>query len=231
MYLRKTVETPWCIFRYQYHAARYGKKGKRRGNIFKSSEIQKAINKKIASQKRLWLICKYFSRDDYFLTFTYRRSERPENIDMAMRMMSKALQKLARKLKAKGIKLSYFHTCERGERGGVHHHVLIKNRFAIGDLFNADIWPYGKVIYEEVYSKGVVRLAEYFVKGDSESSEKKYSQSRDLITPKPKVEVIKSDGWLDKPRGKKGYDMVNLIDGIDGYAGKMYQGYMLVRRE
>lgn len=231
MYLRKTVETPWCIFRYLYRSSRYGKKSKRGGGVAATSEQQKAINKRIASQKRLWLICQYFSRDDYFLTFTYRRSERPDNIDDAMKLMSKALQKLARVLKRKGIKLSYFHVCERGERGGVHHHVLIKNRFPIGDLFNADIWEHGKIVFEEVYSKGVVKLAEYFVKGDSEVSEKKYSQSRDLITPKPKVEVIKSDGWLDVPRGKKGYDLVNLVDGRTEYGGDIYQGYMLVRRE
>jgi len=231
MYLRKTVKTPCCIFRYHYYSSRYGKKSKREKNTLPSSECQKAINKRIASHKRLWLICRHFKQNDYFLTFTYRRRDRPGDINKAVKLMGKALSKLARMLKKKGIKLTYFHVCERGERGGIHHHVLIKNRFQIGELFNSDIWQYGKIMFELVYSKSVLKIAEYFIKGDSDKSEKRYTQSRDLIIPKPRTEIIKADSWNDKPRGMKGYNIINISDGIDSYSGKIYQEYILVKKE
>lgn len=230
MYVMKTVKTPWCIFYYKHYSYACRKKGGRGAKIQVTSEQQKRINKRIASHKRLWTICEYFRKEDYFLTLTYRRENRPESIEEAVKLAGRALAKLSRRLKKQGVKLSYMHVCERGERGGVHHHLLIKNNFDSGELFKG-IWEHGKIVFDRIYTKGVVKLAEYFVKGDSDKSEKKFTQSRDLVCPKPRVQVIKAERWAEKPRGRKGYDIVNFVDGIDGEHGTAYQGYMLVKRE
>lgn len=231
-HIKKTVRTPRVTFCYKYYSSRYGKRsGTRAERRAPTTEQQKIINKRHSQQKKLWTICNNFKHDDYFLTFTYRRGNRPENMDEAIKNTSKAMARLSRLLKNKGIKLSYFLVTERGERGGVHHHVLIRNNFDIGLLFSRRIWTHGAVKLQDVYTKSILELAKYMLKGDSEKSEKRYSKSRDVVAPEPRVEVIKSKRWTDKPRPKKGYDIIDICEGTDMGFGFPYQEYIMVRRE
>lgn len=232
-YIQTKVVTPNAIFISKHNSARYGKKGKRGERIGPTSEQQKEINKRISSQKWLWTICQWFRSTDYFLTFTYRLSDRPESIKEAHSIAGKVLGKLRRILKSRGKKLSYVLRTERGERGAVHHHVLIKNTFNIGIFFEKGLWSYGVVRYdpEEMKRKKIIQLAKYFIKGDSEKSEKAFSKSRDLVAPKPQVKIIPAEGWREKPVIKKGYELWNYNEGVEWERGTFYQGYILVKRE
>lgn len=239
MYLKKTVNTPFAIFVYKYNSWRYGRKATRGPNGEKTNDRQKLINKRIARHKRIWTICDNFDKQDYYITLTYRMKDRPDSIDEAMKIISYELGKVSRILKSKEKKLKYFHICERGQKGAVHHHLLIKNNFSISDLElrrdgkkrKLNLWSYGKMMVEKVYSYDVIKLAKYFVKGDSEESEKRYSQSRDVICPEPKIEIIKAEKWRVIPEAKIGYDILEVQEGIDGMYGKGYQEYIQVRRE
>ena len=232
-YLQKMVITPNAIFTYKNNSARYGKKGKRGERIGPTSEQQKKINKRIARHKKLWTICKWFRNTDYLLTLTYRLADRPKTAKEAHAIAGKVMAKLSRILKAKGIKLSYKLMTERGERGAVHHHVLIKNTFNIGIFFEKRLWEYGAVHYdpEEMKRTKIIQIAKYFVKGDSDDSEKLFSKSRDLVCPKPLVKIIPADDWRDKPIVKKNYELWDFADGVEGERGTMYQEYIMVKRE
>jgi len=219
------------MFRYKYHSARYGKKSGRGCNIKPTSEKQKFINKKISGQKRLWTICDNFEKDDYFITLTYRRDERPDSMDEAMECIKKFLAKLSRILKKRNTKLSYMQMTERGTKGGVHHHLLIKNRFDIGVIFEKNLWPYGSVNIQRVYSDNLLKLGMYMLKGDSEASEKRYSQSRDIVAPEPEVKIIAAEKWTEVPKPVKGYEVINVSDGVDMEYGYPYQEYIMVKRE
>ena len=230
-YLYKTVVTPQAIFCYKYYSLRYGKRGTRGTNISRTSDQQKAVNRRLAAHKRLWTICANFKRTDHFLTFTYRRDARPADMDEAVKCAGKAMARLSRILKRQGVKLSYYLMTERGERGAVHHHVLIRNNFDVGLIFGKRIWTHGAVQVKEIYTDSMLALGRYFLKGDSAASEKRYSQSRDVIAPKPKVEVIKAAKWRSKPRPKKGYDVIDVVDGVSEGFGMPYQEYIMVKRE
>lgn len=232
-YIQTKVVTPNAIFIHKHNSARYGKKGKRGERIGPTSEQQKEINKRISSQKWLWTICQWFRSTDYYLTFTYRKSDRPDSIKEASRIAGTVMGKLRRILKSRGKKLSYVLVTERGERGAVHHHVLIKNNFNIGIFFEKGLWSYGGVRYdpEEMKRKKIIQLAKYFIKGDSDKSEKVFSKSRDLVAPKPQVKIIPAEGWREKPIIKKGYELWNYDDGIECERGTFYQGYIMVKRE
>lgn len=232
-YIQKLVVTPNATFTYKHYSARYGKKGKRGERIGPTSQQQKKINMRIARHKILWTICWWFRRDDYLLTLTYRRADRPETAKEAAAKAGKALSKLRRILKDDGIKLSYMLMTERGERGAIHHHVLIKNRFNIGIFFDKRLWEYGGVHHDPEFMKNtpIIKIAKYFVKGNSDNSEKLFSKSRDLICPKPEVKIIPADTWREKPVIKKGYELWNLAEGVECERGTIYQEYIMVRRE
>lgn len=230
-YLKKTVNTKNIIFNYKYYSARYGKRKHKGGRTAPTSEQQKRINKRIQNQKRIWTICEHFNLQDYYITLTYRKCDRPADMEEATAILSKTLARLSRALKRQGVKLSYMTVTEYGKLGTVHHHVLIKNRFPIGEYINDKLWGYGKLQYEKVYTSSILQLAKYFVKGDSESSEKKYTQSRDIITPKPKTEIIKAERWSITPKAPAGYDVVDIYDGTDERFGCPYLEYIMVKRE
>jgi len=228
-YVYKTVTTAGAIFCYKHYSARYGKRSNRALNMCPTKEQQKAVNKRISNQRRLWTICDTFRKDDYFVTLTYRRDERPDDMDSAMKLIGRTLAKVSRKLKQSDIKLTYMHMAERGTKGAIHHHILIKNRFDIG-LF-AKMWTVGSVNIQQIYTSNMLKLGMYMIKGDSESSEKRYSQSRDIAAPKPVTEIIKAEKWLEKPRPKKGYDIINIVEGTDAEFAFPYQEYIMVKRE
>ena len=230
-YLYKTVVTPQAIFCYKYYSLRYGKRGTRGVNISRTSDQQKTVNRRLAAQRRLWTICNNFRRSDYFITLTYRRDERPEDMDAAVRNAGRALARLSRILKRQGVKLSYYLMTERGAKGAVHHHILIRNCFDLGIIFSKKIWKHGAVQVKDIYTSSMLQLGRYFLKGDSAGSDKRYSQSRDIIAPKPKVEVIKAAKWRSKPRPKKGYDIIDIVDGVSEGFGMPYQEYIMVKRE
>lgn len=227
----KTVNTPYAIFCYKYYSTRYRKRCNRSGKRSSTKEQQRAINKRLAAHKRLWTICNNFKRSDYFITLTYRRDARPDDIETAIRCAGAALARLSRILKRHGVKLSYYLMTERGTKGAVHHHVLIRNNFDLGLMFSKKIWKHGAVQVKDIYTSSMLQLGKYFLKGDSAESEKRYSQSRDVIAPKPKVEVIKAAKWHKKPRVKKGYEITDLVDGISAGFGFPYQEYIFVKRE
>ncbi len=228
-YVYKEVTTAGAIFCYKHYSARYGKRASRGANTTPTTDQQRAVNKRLATQRRLWTICDYFKKNDYFITLTYRRSERPESIEEAMKEFSRCFAKVGRVLKKRDIKLTYMHMCERGTHGAVHHHVLIKNTFEPSLIINA--WTRGSVNVQKVYSSDMLKLGMYFLKGNSQNSEKRFSQSRNIIAPKPKVRIIKAERWTDKPRPRNGYDVANITDGTDLEYGFQYQEYIMVKRE
>lgn len=221
MYIQKTVKAGMCTFVYKHYSARYGKKSPRGRNIQKTSPKQKVINKRICADKRIWTFLENFQKGDLWVEFNYRLSERPGDMDAALANMQNLLRPLARKLKAKGIRLTYMHCIEVGRLGGVHHHIAFKNNFDPSLLVT--LWEKGKVIIDRMYSDNLIKLAEYFVKGRSESSEKRYTQSRNLKVPVPHVKILKSERWKKDPVVPAGYYIHDLFNGYHDDVGYEYQ--------
>ena len=131
-------------------------------------------------------------------------------------------------MKKKNIPLTYTAMTERGIKGGLHHHLIIKNVFDIGIIIS--LWEYGKVHIENIYTDSMYDLAMYFVKGDSEKSEKDFTSSRNMKKPKIKYRIVKAERWTSTPRAKKHYEIIHRFDGFHDFSGFPYQEYVMVRR-
>lgn len=223
--LRKTVSCGGNIFVYNYYALRYGKKSSRGKNKLKTTPCQKEVNRRIQADKNIWKLLANFQKGDWWVEFTYRQGIRPDDMDTAVEDIRKMRQKLARKLKRKGVQLFYMQMTERGDKGGLHHHIIFRNNFDPGIL--KELWPHGKVIIDDVYSENLIELAEYFAKGRKCTNEKRYSASRNLIVPVPKVEVMARYGWAKEPKPKQGYELYDLYNGYHDVIGYEYQRYIM----
>ena len=127
------------------------------------------------------------------------------------------------------IKFTYMRLTERGEYGGLHHHLIIRNNFEIGELER--LWTKGKVITDRIYSENLLRLADYFAKGRKPTSEKKYSQSRNLILPEIKTEIITASRWRENIKAKVGYEIHEIFNGYHDLIGYEYQKIIMRRLE
>lgn len=226
-YIKKTVIAGGNIFIYKHYAVRYGKKVPRGKKCGVTPPKQKEVNRRIQADRKLWVVLANFKKGDYFIDLNYRREERPDDLDMASSDIEKVLHRLSRKLKAKGIRLTYMRLTERGEYGGVHHHLIIKNNFDIG-LLNK-LWTKGKVITDVIYSENLIKLAEYFAKGRKAGSEKKYSQTKNLIIPEPKVEVMNASSFRKEIKAQKGYEIYELFNGYHELIGYEFQRIIMRR--
>ena len=221
MYLKKTVKAGLCIFTYRHYAFRYGKKSLRSKNHSETTPKQKEINRRISEDKKIWTLLENFQKGDLWVQFDYRADTRPGDMEAAFKNIQKLLHRAARILKRQEIRLTYMQMTERGVLGGLHHHIVFKNNFDPSILI--PLWEHGKVIIDRIYSDNLIKLANYFVKGRSERGEKKYSQSRNLKSPRIKVEIMKSDRWSKDPKPSKGYIIHDLYNGYHEVTGYEYQ--------
>ncbi len=228
-YIQKIVYAGRHIFTEKCFSARYGKKNIPRGpNTKECTDQQKRINDLQKKKRLVWLLCTNFCKGDWWITLNYRQGERPEDMQTAKNQRAKFIRRIREKLKRQGIPFVYMAMTERGVKGGLHHHLVVKNNFDIGLIVKA--WEYGKVIIDDVYSESLYDVAEYFVKGDSEKSEKDFTRSQNLAKPKIKIKVIKAERWVSEPKPKKNYEIVHLWNGFHDFSGFPYQEYVQVRR-
>lgn len=232
-YIKMTVKAGNDEYIYKYHSHRYAKKSDRGKNIKPTTKEQKKINKRIAQRKRQWTASSNFERGDWYITLTYRKSERPQDNRTAAKILSDTLGKLRRRLKRAGIPLYYMSSTERGTKGAVHHHLLIKSNFNIGLLL--ELWTFGRIDTVSVYTDSMAELSEYFTKDISgkhankqavKAKETIYSSSRNLKKPKITKQVIKAKTFTDVPINKKGCTIIHFYSGFQSEAGYLYQEYI-----
>lgn len=184
-----------------------------------------------------------FSPGDWHVTLTCRKEDRPtkEEAVMLIRMFRDKLRVQFRK---QGWELKYIITCEVGQRGAVHWHMVVNNlhneRCDTAKLIR-ELWTWGRPYFSALDDKGDYgRLAEYMVKETArrmesgETVEKlSYICSRNLRRPVEKRERIRAAAWSRAPRIPKGWELVpfSLVNGINKYTGLPYQRYTLRRKE
>ena len=215
------------------HTGRYGAPGQPREKREKATPEQIAKqNQRNREKKARRLIKANFEENDYWVTLTYRKEERPENIQDAAGIVSKMLRKLRTRYKRMGMELKYMICTEQGSRGAIHHHLII-NRAPDGDMLIAGLWPYGRPNIKLIYREGEYQaLAEYIVKiPEKEGCKNKYSHSRNLITPQPEKRIMLRPTWNREPKPPKGYylDKNTYYEGMNPVSGHKYRSYMFVR--
>lgn len=202
-------------------------------------EEMEKINQMNAERTLRLKINANFGEDDPFITLTYRKDERPTPAD-AKKYIKKLLDSLRKEFKKMGVELKYINVTEY-QKKAIHHHIII-NHIEGADVAKMvrRLWKFGRPDFKFLDSTGQYKdLAAYLIKETSKTykendggHKQRYSCSRNLIMPTPKVEIIKkAQKWAADPRPKKGYciDQDTVYNGVDPFTGREYQKYTMIR--
>ena len=183
-----------------------------------------------------------FGEGDWHVTLTCRPEERPDK-EEAPKVIRAFRDKLRVAYKKQGWDMKYIITCEIGERGAVHWHMVVNN------MHNAEtstaalirkLWARGRPYFSPLDDSGDYKaLAEYIVKETSKRVEKEetvekmsYMISRNLVRPTVQEEKVDAVRWSKQPHVPKGWYLVkeSLVNGINKFTGLPYQHYT-IRKE
>ncbi len=230
----------------EFHDGNYGAPGGKREKREKPTKEQmqkvNAIQKAKRCRQRL---LEYFTPGDCFATLTYEPRNRPPNMDAAKEHFRKFMRQIRAEYKKRNYEVFWIRNIERGTKGAWHIHLVINE---IGDTASIiqKAWPYGGAYLSEIrlndkiYDEDFTKLANYITKDEnsrpkkSDGSEGKprikeasYSISRNMPLPEPQVDHLIR--WRKEPIAKKGYYIVNLVEGINPVTGYLYRRYTMMR--
>lgn len=226
----------------KYYTANYGAPGMKR------AEKKNRTPEEMAKQN-YWKRCRdlrriielNFGEGDLHVVLTCKKEERPDK-EEAPKVIRKFRDRLAREYKKQVWELKYVITCEIGQRGAVHWHMIINNmtseRTSTTKLIQK-YWIRGRPYFTALDGSGdYKKLAEYIVKETAEKIKKEetceklsYIASRNLKKPQVKRSNVKAKKWKKEPVVPKGWELVaeSLINGINRYTGLPYQKYVIRR--
>lgn len=231
-YRRVTYTFPNAVEVYEYLDGRYGARGAPREKKKKATkeEIQKRNqwNKERRARNRLRT---HFRENDYLITLTYRKSDRPPDMQTAKKHFSKAIRKIRDQYKKNGYELRWIRNIEVGTKGAWHIHVVV-NRIPDADLIIKKAWPYGGMDIKLLYEKGeFADLAAYMTKcpeTDSRLKETSYRPSNNIpLTEPEKKRFVR---WKREPKPKEGYyiDKETYFEGENHFTKYPYRYYTMV---
>lgn len=228
----------------KHYSGRYGAPGQKR------QERRKPTPEDVARMNH-WKRCRdlrrlielNFGAGDWHVTLTCDKDRRPEK-EEAPKVIRQFLTKLRKAFKEEGWELKYVVSCEIGERGAVHWHMVINDeqnaQTSTAKLIRKH-WTRGRPHFTALDESGEYgQLADYMVKAAAARIEKgetvekmSYSRSRNLKKPKERRERIRATGWRQDPKVPKGWELVpgSLVNGKNAFTGLPYQRYVLRRKE
>lgn len=226
------------------YPTRFGDTLTRRKHSKGTPKAMQAYNEELATRKLTRIINTNFVPDDWFVTFHYENHNRPQGYKEAKAQLSVFLRKLRKLYEEWGIELKYIKRTARGERGGVHHHIVLPQ----GEKFKkiTELWkehikstrearpPDCRALYDTgEYSS----LAAYIVKqpmfaDDEEGYTKKWIGSRNLKKPveEPPRDIYEIK-WKEPPDARPGYyiDTDSIRAGCNPVNGRPYLFYRMVK--
>lgn len=236
-YFKTTIIAGATIEIIKSYTKRVGVKVRGRKAKPTAEEIAK-INQANAERTLRLKINANFGADDLFITLTYRPDERPLPMQ-AKKNIEKFLRGLRKEFKKVGAELKYINVTEYKKKS-IHHHLLINHIDGKNVLkMVRELWPYGRPNVKPLDDTGQYKdLAAYLIKETSatfkandDGHKQRYSCSRNLIMPVPKIAIINASRWLEEPVPVKGYyiDKETVYNGTDPFTGRKYQKYTMVR--
>lgn len=243
MYIKKTCQINDKVEVEKHYDGRFGAPGMGR-------ESKRNKTPEEMAKQNLWRRCRELRRilelnfkgGDWHVTLTCCKGERPTK-EEAPRVIRKFRDKLRRAYKKQGWEMKSVITCEMGERGAVHWHMIINNvqneECSTAELIRK-LWVKGRPYFSPLDdSRDYKLLAEYLIKEtakrieNGETVEKlSYMVTRNMIRPVERTEKINARSWKKEPSVPKGWVLVaeSLVNGINKFTGLPYQHYT-IRRE
>lgn len=235
MYKRTIYRMPNCIYVELSHSGRYGAPGmprRKKQNVTK--EAQEKANQKRREKLMAMKINMNFLPGDFHLVLTYTRENRC-GMEEAKKNLKRFLEKLRYRYDKVNEQLKYIAVTAVGERGAVHHHIIINNIEGTTMKWIRKYWEMGRPYFTPLDEEGDYRkLAQYIFKQDTSGEIHAYTCSRNLVMPTPEVTIMKR-ATFGEPKPKKGYyvEKESVFIGINPVTGFLYQHYTLrkVRRK
>ena len=224
------------------YPTRFGESMTRERHEGGTPEAMQVYNEELAIRKLTRILNENFCPDDWFVTFHYEKHNRPESYDAAYKQLSGFLRELRKLYKEWGIELKYVKRTAYGERGGVHHHVVLPrgaDERKMSALWKEYVKATIKVRPPDVralYDTGEYSsLAAYIVKQSSPEDlayVKKWVGSRNLKKPVVKsVEDVHEIKWKEPPEAPAGYyiDRDSIRAGVNPITNKPYLFYRAIK--
>lgn len=229
----------------EYHDGRYGAPGMPRKKKRKpTKEEMQRVNAMNRTRKCRLMLLQYFRPGDYFMTWTYRVPERPDDMSAALRDFQKAIRQVRDQYKKRGSPLRWIRNIERGTKGAWHIHLVVNKIPGAADILTG-AWDHGATYITEIkkspyYDEDFSKLASYMTKSEI-SREKKadgtmakprireanYNHSRNMPIPRPHVDKLRR--WKKEVKPKKGYYIAKIHEGINPVTGYKYRRYTMIR--
>lgn len=191
-YKRREMWFPRVVEVWEYYDAKYGAPGMSRRKKRKATpEDIKKQNQRMRERRARWMLREHFEEADVFVTLTYRKEDRPADMEAASKDWELCRRRLKALYKKAAVDFKWLSNIEVGCRGAWHIHAVMKN---VPGLIAAlqKHWgrPHGGVLVKPMRSEGeFAELAAYLVKTpetDKRLVESKFSHSRNMPVPEPK---------------------------------------------
>lgn len=226
----------------KHYDLRYGAPGMPREKRNKKTPEEMAKQNLWRKQRDLRrLIELNFGPGDWHVVLTCKKDERPSK-EEAPKVIREFWSKLRTACRRKGWELKVIITCETGERGAVHWHMIVNDVHDGTESMAAlirKLWIRGRPYFSPMDDSGDYKtLAEYIVKEtadrikNEETVEKlSYMCSRNLQRPVVKPEKVEAKSWRKEPKPPEGWELVkgSLVNGLNKFNGLPYQYYTLRR--
>lgn len=209
-----------------------------------TKEEMQRVNAMNRTRKCRLMLLQYFRPGDYFMTWTYRVSERPNEMADALKDFQKAIRRVRDQYKKRGSPLRWIRNIERGTKGAWHIHLVVNRIPGAADILTGE-WNHGGTYITEIkkspyYDEDFSKLASYMTKSEI-SLEKKadgttakprlreanYNHSRNMPLPRPDVDKLRR--WKKEVKPKKGYYIAKIHEGINPVTGYKYRRYTMIR--
>lgn len=193
-----------------------------------TTAAQKAMNDKSARARLEMLIAANFTRQDLFVTLTYRDSALPPKRARAVQLVRQFIKDLRKHRTARGQELRYIYTTEEkhGE-GRLHHHLVINGTGRDIEAIRS-LWTYGDIVdIEQVDENDYAALAMYITKESVEGrpvGAQMWTRSRNLKQPIVETCFVPDDTTLSVPPG---CDTLEMKEERTEWGGYSYIKYRL----
>ena len=227
------------------YPTRFGDKLTRSRRRNPTAESMRVYNEELAVRRLTLILNENFKPDDWWVTLHYERHKRPASYDAAQEVIVSFIPKLRRLYRAEGEELKAVKCTAFGERGAVHHHLVINRGVSprkITALWKEHIHasidarpPCYVALYESGEYSGVagyILQQKQTVTGERPRGVRKWSGTQNLRKPQAISDRrIEKFSWQEPPAAPAGYfvDTDSIRAGCNPVNGRPYLFYRCIR--
>lgn len=223
---KRTVIAGKCKEVKKYYSRMHKPKEKRIKRAKPTREAQEKINIRKQTEQLRWALNCNFQEGDMFVTFSYKKEERPDTYEDLVKQKDKLIKDLRKEYKKQERELKYIYVLETGNKGARHIHMVLES---IEPKVIKRCWNRGRINIRLLDGTGQYgKLAAYLVKEKGRKKKEKYggktySPSRNLKQPIIKKELVwERDFFRTDAKSQKGYYIDKRHDEENGGVRKGY---------